>query len=615
MCGIGGVIQLNNTPDVERLRKMSAALGHRGPDDSGLEVVGNVGLVHTRLSIVDPSPAGHQPMRSASGAWWVTYNGEAYNHQALRGRFPQAFKYRGGSDTETIVEMLASEGASSVTLLEGIFAFAAVDLQGQRVHLCRDAFGVKPLYWAVHGGALWFASEVGALLAAGVPARPRMDALKHVLRRNWVNGTATVFAGISRVEPGSTLTIDMRSLAVTTTYWYTPADQVDPELARHLATLDRDATTDLVEHELRAAVHRQLMSDVPLGTMCSGGIDSSLLTAFARDEIPGLHAFNVSISDQPDRDESAWATVVAEHLDVELHTIHLDGESWLDGLVPAVKHFEYPLSYEASVGLAALAARAQAEGVKVLLSGEGADELLGGYPWLHRSESADFFARGSIVARSRRVASRLRRRGGTGELRGGCTESDEYDDAERARCAAAYRHHTGARGRLEGLLLSDFRVSFPQILARGDKNTMQHSIESRVPFLDRDLVRLCVNLPLEHRLEPFRKNPLVTLSERFLPAGVATREKVAFNFDVTGYLRSRANPKFLDDGVLRQLTGGSGSGWQQQLGLDSFRGPLLIWTAEVWARLFIAGESVAAVQQALFAAPTRPAIAADAAGG
>lgn len=604
MCGIGGVIQLDAKPDIEPLQRMAAALAHRGPDDLGIEIVGNVGLVHTRLSIVDPSPAGHQPMRSADGSWWISYNGEVYNHLDLRRRHGAGRSYRGGSDTETILELIAARGLSAVADLEGIFGFAAFDVGGHRLSLCRDAFGVKPLYYARTDGALWFASEVAALQAAGVPARPRVDAVRHVLRTTWVNGPVTVFEGISRVDPGSTLSVDTRTLACTVTSWYDPADQVDAEFAGHLASLDRARTTEIVEQHLRTAVSRQLMSDVPLGTMCSGGIDSSLLTAFARDELPHLHAFNVSIADQPDRDESKWASAVAEHLDVELHTIELDRDGWLEGLVPAVKHFEYPLSYEASVGLAALAGRAHAEGVKVLLSGEGADELLGGYPWLHQSASADFFARTSPVRRARRTAARLLRRQ-VDVKGGGCAESDEYDQLVRSNCAAAYRRHRGARGRLEALMLSDFRVSLPQILARGDKNTMQHSIESRVPFLDRDLVRLCINLPLEHRLEPHRKNPLVELAARHLPAGVAVREKVAFNFDVSGYLRSTANPAFVERGLIRELLGDAGEAWPHDLGLDPFRGELLLWTTEIWARLFLGGETVDAVQRELFSSGSR----------
>jgi asparagine synthase (glutamine-hydrolysing) len=279
-----------------------------------------------------------------------------------------------------------------------------------------------------------------------------------------------------------------------------------------------------------------------------------------------------------------------------------------------VNHFEYPLSYEASVGLAALAKRARDDDVKVLLSGEGADELLGGYPWLHEVESADFFARQRLSSRMKRRAARWKRtapflgaersRGPVLDRRadGLCADSLQHDARVLASCRSAYRHHDGARHALEARLLSDFRVSLPQILARGDKNTMQHSIETRVPFLDPGLVELCVNLPLEHRIEPLRKNPLAVLAERHLPAGLSTRPKIGFNFDVSAYLGSRANPAFLADGMLRDLFRVPGADWRANVSTDPFRGTMLLWSAEIWARLFLEGSSPAAVERDLFRA-------------
>jgi len=602
MCGIGGVIVRDGVPDMMALSRMRSALSHRGPDDHDIVLRGNVGLVHTRLSIVDPSPAGHQPMADSTGRWLLTYNGEIYNHLRLRAQRLPGTSYRGGSDSETLVELLARRGIGEVAELQGIFAFAALDLERSMLHLCRDAFGVKPLYFTQTAGALWFASEIGALLAAGVPAVPRVDALRHALARRWVSGTATVFDGVHRLDPGSTVSIDVRTMSTSVNSWYHPTLDVDPNRAADLAAMSAGQTTALVEEHLRSAVRAQLMADVPLGTMCSGGIDSSLLTAFAREELPHLHAFNVSIVDQPEHDEGPWAEAVAAHLDVELHTVRLDAEGWLAGLVPAVKHFEYPLSYEASVGLAALAERARADGVKVLLSGEGADELLGGYPWMHHRHSADFAARNSAIARFRRVLGRARET----VLSKGTTslpflpESESYDRAEVTRAVAAYRHHPGVRRNFEADLLSEFRVSLPQILARGDKNTMQHSIEARVPFLDRDLVALCINLPLQHRLEPTRKNPLVELGKRYLPPGLATRPKIGFSFDVSGYLGSRASRAFLEQGLLRDVLGITTSAWRDQIELDPHRGSMLLWTSEIWARLFLGGESVEIVEEALF---------------
>jgi asparagine synthase (glutamine-hydrolysing) len=219
MCGIAGcVVERGASPDRGALERMAAALGHRGPDDRGVEIVGNVGLVHTRLSIVDPSPAGHQPMVDESGDWWLTYNGEVFNHLVLRGELSGSV-WRSGTDTETLLRGLAAWGEDAVPRCNGLFAFAALDARRGRVLLVRDRFGVKPLYLARHAGALWFASELRALLAAGVPARARADVLAHSVAYGWANGRETPLEGIDRVLPGTLLEVDVATLGVDERRW------------------------------------------------------------------------------------------------------------------------------------------------------------------------------------------------------------------------------------------------------------------------------------------------------------------------------------------------------------------------------------------------------------
>jgi asparagine synthase (glutamine-hydrolysing) len=204
---------------------MAAALSHRGPDDGGVVVHDNVGLVHTRLAIVDPSPAGRQPMRGPGG-WWLTYNGEAFDHMSLREPFGER-EWRGGSDTETVLALLERDGvAGAVPRLNGLFAFAAVDPAEERLWLVRDRFGVKPLYMARHAGALWFASEIGALLAAGIPREPDRDVLAQALARGWSNGPWTPIAGVTRVMPGTLVAVGLGSLAAEERRWYDPLDAV-----------------------------------------------------------------------------------------------------------------------------------------------------------------------------------------------------------------------------------------------------------------------------------------------------------------------------------------------------------------------------------------------------
>jgi asparagine synthase (glutamine-hydrolysing) len=320
MCGIAGcVASPGEAPDRAALEAMAAALAHRGPDDVGIEIAGNVGLVHRRLSIVDPSPAGHEPMRHPERGWWLTYNGEIFNHLELRARLPP-LDYRGSSDAESLLHALACEGTDALPGLNGFFAFAALDPRGELL-LVRDRFGVKPLYLAEHAGGLWFASEIGALLAAGVPRQARPDVLLHATRHGWANGPLTPAAGVERVLPGTLLRIDTETLARTEERWYEPAAVVDAERMDELAALSPKAVDARVEEALRESVHARLMADVPVGTMCSGGLDSSLITALAAEKQRGLLAFNATVPGQPEADEGPWAEQVAGHLGVELCSV------------------------------------------------------------------------------------------------------------------------------------------------------------------------------------------------------------------------------------------------------------------------------------------------------
>jgi asparagine synthase (glutamine-hydrolysing) len=636
MCGIAGCVCLpGSEPDRSALERMSEALSHRGPDDAGIEVVGNVGLVHRRLSIVDPSPAGHQPMALDGGRWWLTYNGEVFNHLDLRAELGDR-PWRGGTDTETLLHALDAWGDDAVARCNGLYAFAALDRDRGRLLLVRDRFGVKPLYVARHGGALWFASEIGALLAAGLPRAARPEVVAHAVAYGWAGGAPTPLEGIDRVAPGTLLDVDLATLESRERRWFDPAAAVDPERARVLEGLGRTELAAAVESELRASVRRRLMADVPVGTMCSGGLDSSLITAFARDEHPRIVAYNASVTDQPGADEGPWAELVAGHLGVELRTAHLDADAWRAGLVPAVVHNELPLMHESSVPMAMIAARARADGVKVLLSGEGADELFAGYDFLHPAEYAAVVP-GTLGARQRaeilraRLAALARRRGrGLGQalrrrlgdagdapwplrrraggnarsaavlLPGWAPRAAAEAEAVRARAAAAYAHHPGPRGALEAALLGDLSTYLPHLLNRQDKNTMQASIETRVPFLDPAVVALALNLPLEARTRPLRKGVLRDLGAAHLPPRVARRAKVGFGFDVRRYLDGAARPEFLDDGALREAFGLPRDAWAQVVRGASSAHALRLWSGEAWWRLFVDGTAPDAVARELW---------------
>lgn len=597
---------------------MATALAHRGPDDAGVEVVGSVGLVNTRLAIVDPGPAGHQPMSDGAGRWWITYNGEVFNHAELRAELPPA-EYRGTSDTETLLHALGAWGEEAPGHCNGLFAFAALDTARRRLLLVRDRFGVKPLYVARHDGVIWFASEIAALLAAGIPRRARPDIVERAIGAGWANGPATPLDGVTRVLPGTLVSIDLDTLEASERRWYRPAEAVDPERARALAALDEPRLADALEEELRRSVHRRLMADVPIGALCSGGLDSSLVTALAAAERPDLHLFHAGVVDQPDADERRWAAQVAAHCGLEHHVAPVSARTWRRDLVSVVRHLEYPLTHVASVPISQVAALARSHGVKVLLTGEGSDELFGGYAVRHWDAYADFFARRSPYRRARRAASRVwdaarsapPRAPSVWEAR---TPSPPEVSAHQAdvldAARGAYAHHRGSRRQLEASLLTDLGLYLPHLLNSQDKANMRSSVEARLPFLDPEVVALTVNLPLEARVEPVRKHALRLVAARHLPAEVANRPKHGFWFDARRYLIDATRPAFLADGRLRQVLGVGRADWEARMaavradaGLGASYNTTLHWTAEIWCRTVLDGEPVEAVEEALWREP------------
>jgi asparagine synthase (glutamine-hydrolysing) len=454
-----------------------------------------------------------------------------------------------------------------------------------------------------------------------VPARPRPDVLAHAVGYGWAESPDTPLEGIERVGPGSRLEVDLDRLAIVERRWYEPAEAVDPDRAAALVAAPRERQAAALEQELRGSVQRRLMADVPVGTMCSGGLDSSLVAAFAREAHPRIVAYNASVVDQPAADEGPWAEKVARGLGIELRTARMTGAEWRAGLVAAVAHNEFPLMHESSVPMAMIAALARDDGVKVLLSGEGADELFAGYDFLHPGEYRALLPAGARrrqrleLVRAR--LSALRRRRGRG-LWGGLRRRLERHPPNRltrppvaesvaahaaavaGRAATAYAHHSGPRAALEAGLLGDLQLYLPHLLNRQDKNTMQESVETRVPFLDPGVVALGLNLPLEARILPLRKGVLRDLGRRHLPRGVAARAKVGFGFDVRRYLAPAARPEFLAGGVLREVLRFSAEEWSAATAGLAHDQALRVWTAEAWCRLFLEGRSVAEVEGALW---------------
>ena len=599
---------------------MRDAMGHRGPDDWGIQVIDNVALVHTRLSIVDLSANGHQPMRHPGGEWWLAYNGEIFNHGELRSQL-NGSPFVGTSDTETLLWSLERWGQDVVSQLGGQFAFAALDMRGGRLLLCRDRFGIKPLYLAEFDGGVWFASEPAALIAAGAPSAPLDSAWDHLSNGTYLGGECTLLKGITRLPPGSWTEISLGDAEFKTWRWHVPADDVDPARAARLQGKSRPELITEFENTLRDAVHRSLLADTTVGTLCSGGVDSSLITALAVERKPDLVAFGASFAGDGRKDEGLAARRVADALGVQLELIEVTPASWRDAFVSATVHYGVPIANASAVTVAQLANRARDCGVKVLLTGEGADELFGGYGKLHAAALAAFLpwydrvvhaAEPALCADPKSVldpGTVLRKTRDLVRVAVGpppastwlpvSTPGDNHGPTHES--VVAYAHHDGGRGNLEAALLSQLDYSLCWLLNRMDTNVMQASVEARVPFLEPDLVQLVLNLPLEARVGPWSKGILRDVGRRVLPWSIAHRPKIyGMAFDARTWIEEAANPAFLTKGMLRDELQIPEGEFENVIAAGNHVVRVRLWSAEVWCRSMFAGHSIQDIEQDLW---------------
>lgn len=622
MCGIAGcVVRRGTSPSRERLEAMRSALAHRGPDDSGVEILDNVGLVHTRLAIVDVSERAHQPMHDPDRRWWLSFNGEIFNHRSIRGDLVgESFVSEG--DTETLLHALARFGPTVLPRLNGQFAFAAVDLVAGRLLLARDRFGIKPLYVACCDDGIWFASEPAALLAAGVTPLPRPEIWRSVLDGSCYPGDDTLLQDIRRLAPGSCLEIALDTSSPTLHRWDSPASHVDAQRQRQLGSFSRAALVSKLEGTLRAAVHDALLGDVAMGTLCSGGVDSSLVTALAVEVKPDLVAFAARYKGDPALDEGPAARRVTDALGIELDMLEVTEPVWRSGFVAATLHFGGPLATASAVTISQMAERARLRNVKVLLTGEGADELFAGYGSLHADRLAAFLSNRHRATRRlepvvvgfpleplRVVQRRLSRLAGLHAPSGPTwssvlgPESDHVadDPAATAEVDGAYMHHVGPRMAVEKDLLLDLDLTLSHLLNRMDKNMMHMSVEARVPFLDPRVVELALNLPLEARVTPWSKGILRDVARGLLPWRIAHRPKIyGMDFEAGAWIEEAADPRFLARGVFTEVFGISRREFADVLAVARGGLRVRLWSAEVWCRSVFAGESAQTIEKDLW---------------
>jgi asparagine synthase (glutamine-hydrolysing) len=560
MCGLGAILDPAGAARPDAAQRMVEALRHRGPDGDAVRRIGPVTLAHTRLAIIDVA-GGDQPLVSEDGATTLIANGEIYNHRSLRlGLEQRGHRFTTGSDSEAILHAYEEYGTDCVRKLNGIFAFAIWDDSRRRLVAARDEFGVKPLYWCSDGRRVAVASEVGALLQAGL-ATAELDrtALDHYLACRFVPAPRTLFKGISKLPAASTLVAESGSAPRVET-WRDPPGEPHRDLGGH-------DLADLLAERFSDAVERQMMSDVPYGAFLSGGVDSAaVVAAMAKRSPKPPRTFTIGFPGHDGLlDERAPAAESARLIGTDHHATAMVESDFLAELAAAMPRLEEPCGIPSAPALAQLS-RFAAERVKVVLAGQGADEPHGGYgrhqaaALLNRLRFAPAALTTPAAALARAVprAARARR---AAHLLGGRGDAErllrlvEITDApvrkallgagreaqdERLTAAKTVLADVAGRDLLEQALYLDTRMFLPDgILICNDKMSMAASLELRVPFLDVDLMRFVERIPARERVRPRRGKRLHRMAmQRLLPPEIASRPKHGFSTPYDDWLRA-----------------------------------------------------------------------------
>ena len=562
MCGIVGRVNAHREKPIlaEELRTATRALIHRGPDGEGIFCRGHAGLGHRRLSIVDIA-GGAQPMSNADRSITVVLNGEIYNYRALREELQaRGFAFRTRSDTEVIVHGYDAWGDAVVEHLRGMFAFAIWDERRQRLLVARDRLGIKPLYWAQAGADLVFASEIKALFAFSDVPRALDDAhFPAYLALRYVPAPDTLFQGIRRLEPAHLLAFEDGRVSVTR-YWDLPVE------ARSIEACDEKEEADRLAHLLVETTGMHLMGEVPVGLFLSGGIDSTAVGwAMRAAGAQTLKSFSVGFDSPSDAEsELAWARTAATALGTEHCEVRVGAAEFRDGLADLVYFLDEPNADGACIPLMHLARRARQE-VVVVLSGEGADEALAGYPIYRRMLAIDRmraaggpllrFAAGASMrwlsrgGKLRKYVAMLRQPIETRYLGVGRGFGDELLaeafgpralDAVISRFDALWARTDGAPA-LDRMLYNDTRVWLPDdLLIKADKMAMSAAIELRVPFLDHVMVENAWRLPAAMKIRDGAGKYLLRRAMKGrIPEAILRRPKRGFPVPIGRWLRTK----------------------------------------------------------------------------
>ena len=554
MCGICGYINLDGSPSSDDIvGRMTATLVHRGPDDGAIFTDQSTALGHRRLSIVDLA-RGRQPMHLEGTPFTIVYNGEVYNHLELRrelgfGEYP----FRTTCDTETILVAYEKLRAESLQHLRGMFAFAVHNAQDQSLFIARDRLGIKPLYWFSNDRVFVFGSEIKALLAhPEVQAKVNVAKLPQQLTLKYTLDDETLYAGIRKLLPGHTLTVRDGQIR-TREYWdlsYVPK--------RKFSSIDSAAVEFKAQFD--DSVRARLMADVPLGVFLSGGIDSSVIaSSMSKMVTEPIKAFSIAF-EQKEFSELNYSNMVAKHVGADVREMVLEPDDWFAAWPRMVWHEDEPIAHPSSIPLHFISKLA-AEDVKVVLTGEGSDELMAGYERYYQTLANLKYGRyvpGHLRSAAQRLIDLLpdrftpKRKAVRTSLylennvdalfldnyaafsRGDVSRAlrPEFHEIEIESTYASFSslmNASGADELLDRILYADMKTYLLELLMKQDQMSMSASLESRVPFLDHLFVEFVCSLPTEYKLRGFEtKRILRHALGATVPSEIVTRSKKGF---------------------------------------------------------------------------------------
>jgi asparagine synthase (glutamine-hydrolysing) len=628
MCGIAG---FSGAFSHKMLHEAGQLIAHRGPDACGVYVNDQgIGLIHRRLSIIDPSPMGAQPMASPDGAVVVVFNGEIYNYRELRDELiGRGVSFRGHSDTEVLLQLYLREGEAMLRRLNGIFAFALWDERDRTLFVARDGIGVKPLYYALTHRGFGFASEIKALLRLAPEARELdLEALHRYLTFLYCPGNKTPLRDVHKLGPGEALRVRAGRIERHWTWYRLPFfDAPGPALG------DAEAVAGTVDC-LRRAVQRQLVADVPVGASLSGGLDSSAIVTFAREQVPDIRCFtieSVGAHDSGFADDLPYARRVARHLHVPLDVVTVDASSMAGDLERMVWQLDEPLADPAPLNVLYISELARRNGIKVLLSGAGGDDLFTGYRrhvavnyepwwrWLPRSVREGLDRTTAHLSQHSALTRRLGKLFRGAGLEGDAHVAHYFRWMRESEVLPLYTPQVRTQmgetvvdqplldflrplppgiGTLDRMLALEQRFFLvDHNLTYTDKMSMAAGVEVRVPFLDLDVVALAARIPARLKQRgTVGKWVFKKAMEPFLPRDVIYRPKSGFGAPLRRWMRNELRPLLADvlspaslksRGLFEPAAVQRLMQLNQNGAVDGAYTLLSILTVEVWCRRFL----------------------------